>query len=294
MKKKQLASKLHFKEGKGWRAYAATMRGKTHKINDDAFFIMPMEEGIVAAVCDGVSGARHGRKASHAVVHRIEEKEEWILKQARKGWRAGENLLEDARSAIKKGETTIILAVIDLENGKHHVWNVGDGHGYLIRGKRERILTEEHTPRLFYPDPYEGGYKRSKLKVKLWDVKKTAENCGEMQNIILSCLQPGNKKIGIISYNGRTDIHKNNKLLKPLTVRKNDIFLLTTDGLSDYIDYCLKNEERDISEGPNILQDIRRKILIENNPEYMLELMEKANAFKGDDATFVAVVLDKI
>ncbi|MEM2909316.1 MAG: protein phosphatase 2C domain-containing protein [Candidatus Bilamarchaeaceae archaeon] len=283
---------LIFKKGRGWRAFAATAIGNRHATNDDSFIIGAKKSGVVAAVCDGVSEHFCALEASKAAARYLERKKRRILNETKKhGWKAGKVILEEAQRKVKRGETTATIAVIDLENMQLHTWNVGDSYGYLIREGSERMLIEEHTGRLFDFTTF----MRKDIDINLWHVRdaleKMRQNPSQSSHIICSSLRPVAKEnvgLEIISYNGKTILPENESMLQPITLEKNDVVLLTSDGLSDYLEEIIVNYNIDI------LREIRRELIIEKNPDYIIDLMEVANEFKGDDVTFIAIIIDHL
>ena len=286
---------------KGCRIFAGRTIGRKHATNDDNFGISTpwigkwipwFGKGIVVGVYDGVSGGICSSDASKDVAKWMERKSGHILRKTRKhGWKAGRPFLEKMRKKVKwGGETTATVAVIDLEEKQLHTFNVGDSYGYLIREGKERLLTEEHTTRLFDTT----NERRKDVKLDLWNVQEAMEILrkeGELFNagLIVSSISPvpPEESMRTISYNGITAVQENEGILKPVGLEIGDFILLVTDGLSDYFEYVIEC-------APGILQDIRNRIIVENDPEHMLRLMKAADRYKGDDATFIAVVIDHL
>ena len=128
--------------------------GRVRDINQDAFFVMPDER--IFLVADGVGGHNDGELASRTVMADIAD----YVKENPPAEDAGDEQIREyfmsliqsvnahihemARAGAPSGMATT-LVVLYLNGEKAYVVNVGDSRLYLIRDKKIRQMTEDHT-----------------------------------------------------------------------------------------------------------------------------------------------------
>lgn len=140
----------------------STNVGKVRKNNEDNFYLngkykrVPenltytkkdlIYRGGVFAVCDGMGGEEHGDKASLLAVETLKEFEEKDI---------NEHINEYVNTANKKICDMIIenngvrsgttLVLIYIKDDYANCYNIGDSRLYLIRNKKIRQISEDHT-----------------------------------------------------------------------------------------------------------------------------------------------------
>ena len=210
--------------------------GKVRKNNEDNFYLngqyMPLDkmdlgaeliceytESVqIYAVCDGMGGEEAGEHASYTAVRQIdslkrkEEKDESVQGRINQ-------FVNDANKAIcelKKG-AGCTLALLYIDEGKALVAWLGDSRVYLYRDKKLYRLIQDHT--------------QTQRLINLGVLDKEAAETHSMRNVLTRYLgMEGEDLILQPSYS------------EEITLKKNDLFLLCSDGLTDMV-----NEE-EISE----------------------------------------------
>jgi serine/threonine protein phosphatase PrpC len=125
--------------------HALTHRGCVRPANEDAILADP--SGILWAVADGMGGHEGGAMAADLVVDTLAaiddhappaEAMETAIETANARVRAAAR----ARGARTMGATVVALFIAQ---GIAHVAWAGDSRAYLVRGRRLRMLTHDHT-----------------------------------------------------------------------------------------------------------------------------------------------------
>lgn len=172
------------------------------------------EEKQLFAVCDGLGGHAAGEIASGIAIRVLSEK--IGRESAEPAHQLGEAILEANRQIIKDqqvhpdrvgmGTTLSALWVPDHKINYGWVGHVGDSRIYLLRDKKLQQLTEDHSP--IYRLYKEGSLNKEELRHH------------PQKNLI-------ERSLGLSS-TVDSDLFS-------IELKKGDIFLLCTDGLSDHI-----------------------------------------------------------
>ena len=132
--------------------------GQQRKENEDAMFFAgspthPVEKsameanGHLIAVADGVGSLRGGKDASHNLIEHFYrnyyEPIEMSFTRHLSDAIYNANLTAFEMSQYRNASTTLVGGV--LKDEQLHVFNVGDSRAYLIRERRIKQLTEDHT-----------------------------------------------------------------------------------------------------------------------------------------------------
>ncbi|MFZ1470523.1 MAG: protein phosphatase 2C domain-containing protein [Paracoccaceae bacterium] len=127
------------------KGHALTHRGAVRAANEDAILADPA--GILWAVADGMGGHEGGAVAADLVVNTLATITDDALPAE-----ALEDAIERANTRVRAaaaamGARTMGATVVALfiSHGIAHVAWAGDSRGYLLRGRRLRMLTHDHT-----------------------------------------------------------------------------------------------------------------------------------------------------
>ena len=194
-----------------------TDAGKQRKMNEDAFCADKIEGVYLAAVCDGVGGAKGGNVASLTAIRDFQDT---FKKAAPESKNYAERLMSAIASAndavlikakvrpeLRGMGTTIVAFVFDTESREYYAANVGDSRLYLVDDKNYTMtqITKDHS-----------------LVQNLVDdgvmTKEEAENSPQ-KNIITRVLG--------VEDEPEIDVFKGKY--------ESGIFLLCSDGLTDYV-----------------------------------------------------------
>ncbi len=127
------------------RGTGLTHRGRVRSANEDAILADPT--GVLWAVADGMGGHEGGAIAADIVVDTLAtihddadpaEALEEAIEEANRRVRAA----AQARGARTMGATVVALFITQ---GVAHVAWAGDSRAYLVRGRRLRMLSHDHT-----------------------------------------------------------------------------------------------------------------------------------------------------
>lgn len=210
--------------------------GKVRKNNEDNFYfngtymlLDQMDQGAelnhsslqplqIYAVCDGMGGEEAGEQASYTAVKLMDS----LMQKGEKNTSIQVKINQfanDANKAIcelKKG-AGCTLAMVSIYEGKATVAWLGDSRVYLYRDKKLYRLIQDHT--------------QTQRLINLGVLDKEAAETHSMRNVLTRYLgMEGENLILQPSYS------------EEITLKKNDLFLLCSDGLTDMV-----NEE-EISE----------------------------------------------
>lgn len=200
---------------KTFEAVGHTHVGMKRKQNQDSFQIHP--ETALYIVADGMGGHLGGEIASQMAVERISHffSTHASLSCPERLWQA----FYDANQSIQKkvvedpklmgmGTTAVCLHITSKEGknpGQAYIAHVGDSRCYLIRNKKIWQLTQDHS------------HVQEKLKAGL--IKREQLKTDRMRNVIT-------RSVGF-EKDLNVDIYT-------LSVSAGDLFLLCSDGLSNY------------------------------------------------------------
>ena len=196
--------------------------GKIRQNNEDSYLELALEDKsgncLLLVVADGMGGHNAGEVASKTVVESIESyfKSEDSDLNSDKTLNHLKQSIEQANvEVIKasssnenlKGMGSTCTAMIILNN-KTFVAHVGDSRAYLIRGKKINQITKDHT-----------------LAEKMFDsglISKEETKTSPHRNMLM-------KAIGIAE-NLEVETYD------PFNIQAGDVYLLCSDGLTEYID----------------------------------------------------------
>ncbi|MEZ5796368.1 MAG: protein phosphatase 2C domain-containing protein [Paracoccaceae bacterium] len=127
------------------RGHALTHRGCVRSANEDAILADP--SGVLWAVADGMGGHEGGAVAADLVVDSLAEIDDdappaEALESAIEAANARVRQAARDRGARTMGATVVALFIV---HGIAHVAWAGDSRAYLMRGRRLRMLTHDHT-----------------------------------------------------------------------------------------------------------------------------------------------------
>ena len=127
------------------KGHALTHRGCVRAANEDAILADP--SGILWAVADGMGGHEGGAIAADLVVDSLA-----AIRDDAPPAEALEAAIETANARVReaaaaRGARTMGATVVALfiQGGIAHVAWAGDSRAYLMRGRRLRMLTHDHT-----------------------------------------------------------------------------------------------------------------------------------------------------
>jgi len=127
------------------KGHALTHRGMIRPANEDAILADPA--GILWAVADGMGGHEGGAMAADLVVDSLA-----AIRDDAPPAEALEEAIETANTRVRiaareRGARTMGATVVALfiQGGIAHVAWAGDSRAYLMRGRRLRMLTHDHT-----------------------------------------------------------------------------------------------------------------------------------------------------
>ena len=209
--------------------------------NEDNLLVMKLPDAYLLAVADGLGGHNAGEVASQMAVDTLREVFE---REYRKGMGddevkellekvhrlAHEKISENAVGEREGMGTTLVTAFV--RNGKAIIANTGDSRAYLIRGGEVMARTKDHS-----------------LVQELVDKGEiTPEEAKRhpMRNIITKAL---GIEFGVDFYEWELE--------------KNDVLLLSSDGLHDYVD---ENKIVEITSNGKSAEEIGRRLIEEALP----------------------------
>ena len=200
---------------------SATDIGKIRENNEDSFLEFNVDNSneklLLLVVADGMGGHQAGEVASKTVVNSIED---YFKSQDNN---LEKNALDSLKNSIVIANQNVIQASTDKEelrgmgstctamlifNNKTFLAHVGDSRAYLVRDKEIIQLTKDHT-----------------LAEKMLDsgiISKEEAKTSPHRNMLI-------KAVGITD-----EIEV--ETYEPFTANQGDVFLLCSDGLTEYID----------------------------------------------------------
>lgn len=232
----------------------ATDKGKIRDINEDYYAFYPLsEDSVLAIVCDGMGGHKAGEIASHEAVDTIYNHFKTTSNK--------KSTIEDLRSAFLEANDKIFhlstinpeqsgmgttAVVILIKNDIAYLAHVGDSRIYRVRGSKIKQLTKDNS---YVQQMLDNGLIHSD------EAKKHPK-----RNIIL-------KAIGI-------ENHIEPEISEPISILKDDIFILCTDGLTEYL------QDKEIKD-----------FVLNHNPNKASQLMvDLANKRGGKDNITVQII----
>ncbi len=123
--------------------------GKARSINEDSGITLPLPEGGLFAVADGMGGHNAGDVASQLAVRLLQEsylenKESTPKRLVRALEGVNEKVYHEASRPDRRGMGTTITTLA-VDHGYALVANVGDSRIYLLRGEKLQQLTRDHS-----------------------------------------------------------------------------------------------------------------------------------------------------
>jgi len=208
------------------RAAVCSHRGKIRENNEDNFFLngicMPLEEmdqgeiftgtsqalRQVYAVCDGMGGEEGGELASSTVVTAFSE-----LDRGKPVREEIDRIVRSANAAVcdlqkRTGSTLVLLC---LHEGKATVAWLGDSRVYLLRDGNLFRLSEDHT--------------QSQRLINMGVLDEEAAKTHAMRHMVT-------RYLGM----EMADLSPQPAYGEELTLKKSDMFLLCSDGLTDMLE----------------------------------------------------------
>ncbi|MGI9554218.1 MAG: Stp1/IreP family PP2C-type Ser/Thr phosphatase [Thermodesulfobacteriota bacterium] len=196
--------------------------GKIRQNNEDSYLELKIDErdgySLLLVVADGMGGHNAGEVASKTVVESIESyfKSEESNLNSDKTLSHLKESIEKANSAVikasasdesLKGMGSTCTAIMILNN-MTFVAHVGDSRAYLIRGKKINQITKDHT-----------------LAEKMLEsgiITKEEAKTSPHRNMLM-------KAIGI---EDKVEV----ETYDPFNVKPGDVYLLCSDGLTEYLE----------------------------------------------------------
>jgi serine/threonine protein phosphatase PrpC len=132
------------------RAAARSDAGKVRGNNEDRWLVRDQRGVLLLAVADGVGGEAGGERASAAAVDALADR--FYSALATQDLRSSlGTALREANDAVVRGAgergdrsaTTLVVAAV--RGGEATIANVGDSRAYLVRKRRARQVTTDHS-----------------------------------------------------------------------------------------------------------------------------------------------------
>ena len=237
--------------------FAKTDIGKARELNQDYYYISPLEEELkLYILADGMGGYKGGEVASNLATNaakeyvyqnfeKIEKEKNEILKLVKEAILYANKVVYEKSKELKELEgmgTTLEICLI--YNNKAYIGHIGDSRVYRLRKGIMRRLTKDH----------------SYVQQLIEDGKITREeaNTHPKKNMLT-------KALGCMPY-VEPDIRARN-------IEKSDIFMMCSDGLTNMVSEEMICET--IKENPQTAAD---------------ELVRKANSAGGYDNITVIII----
>lgn len=194
--------------------HGCTDIGAVRKNNEDRFVFAQLNFGLMAVVCDGMGGHEGGEVAAQIAADNfsdhfksLEEPFNVKTELINSFKLANENIIKAGKADQKlemMGTTASMLLIKDL---KYTIANIGDSRIYRIRQNEISLLTTDHT--------------------RLQQIM-TEKNISYEQAILLEDKNTLTRVLGINDLS-QPDISR------PQAVEQGDIFILCSDGLTNYV-----------------------------------------------------------
>ncbi|WP_423792114.1 PP2C family protein-serine/threonine phosphatase [Methanocaldococcus indicus] len=218
------------------KAYGISHKGNRTN-NEDAILIKKLEDAYLLAVADGLGGHNAGEVASSIAIDTLQkvvgekynknlsiEEIKELLKEA---YETAHKQIKAEAIGDKEGMGTTLTSVI-IKGNKAIVANCGDSRAYLIRDNKIIERTKDHT--------------YVQMLVDEGHITEEEAMYHPMKNIITFALGIDDFKVDIYEWNLKDD----------------DIILLSSDGLHDYVK---KEEILDVIKNYKNPKDIVDKLL---------------------------------
>lgn len=125
--------------------FGMTHRGRVRDINEDMILTDPT--GALWAVADGMGGYGNGEVASDLVIEHlttVQPNQNPVNRIKEALLRANQVILDRARNGVQKVMGATVVAAAIGDNLLHIVW-AGDSRAYLLRDRKLRRLTRDHS-----------------------------------------------------------------------------------------------------------------------------------------------------
>ncbi len=199
--------------------FGKTDRGKVRSDNQDAFFTGALTDNIkLAVVCDGMGGAKAGNVASSMAVKHISEyiinsfrpslSADGIIKIINNAVVSANIVLYDAANShaeLKGMGTTAVVAVVC--DSSVYICNIGDSRAYKINSNGISQITRDHS---VVQSLVESGELTAEEARVHPDKNVITRALGTEKNVVCDCYEIG--------------------------FDKDDILLICTDGLTNFLD----------------------------------------------------------
>jgi len=196
--------------------------GKTRDKNEDSFTIIKDDKHILLAVADGMGGHNAGDRASRIAVDTAKKifskKKESLIKEEIDEIELLKIIYKECNDKIYTTSievpeylgmgTTLTICIINKENNKIYIGNVGDSRCYKIQVLENKIekITEDHS--------------LVQEMIKNEEISKEESYTHPKKNIITRALGP-DKKVDVDIFCA--------------TLKNREILLLCTDGLTNHL-----------------------------------------------------------
>jgi protein phosphatase len=187
--------------------------GRRRPGNEDSLDVLPLRDGTLCVVADGMGGHQAGEVASRLAVDTVGQ---LFPRDAARSGEALSQTIQAANRAIfeasqadpgKQGMgTTIVCAV--LHQGQAQLANVGDSPGFLIRGGQVHRLTRDHS--------------WVAEEVARGAIQPEAAASHPYRHILTRCL-------GV-----QADLEV--EVYEPVPLEPGDVIVLCSDGLSEHVE----------------------------------------------------------
>lgn len=214
--------------------------GKRREKNEDSYTVIEDKNFILLAVADGMGGHNAGDRASKIAVETIKKifdnkknslykKEIDEIELLKLIFKECNNKIYTTSTEIEEYSgmgTTLTMCIINKENYKTYVGNVGDSRFYIINAVEETMerITKDHS--------------LVEEMIRKDEISKEEAFCHPKKNIITRALGP-DKKVDVDIFCTSVD--------------SNSIILMCTDGLTNHLkdneikNMVLENKEKSLS-----------------------------------------------
>jgi PPM family protein phosphatase len=186
--------------------------GRRRPGNEDSLDVLPMGEGTLCVVADGMGGHQAGEVASRLAVETIRhvflrndaEPAEALSTAIRV---ANRSVFDESESDPEKQGmgTTVVCAL--LHNGRAYLANVGDSPAFLVRGNEAMQVTQDHS------------WVAEEVSRGVLQAEDAANH--PYRHILTRCL-------GVTE-----DVEV--QVYEPLELYSGDVLILCSDGLSEHV-----------------------------------------------------------
>lgn len=232
----------------------------------DSYIIQPYRKSILAAVCDGIGGLTHGKLASETAANTLLELHRnnpsippnFLFPQAveRMDQAVCEQVHEKFGEAAAMSGSTVVAVVL---TGHEMFWlSVGDSRIYLIRDRNIQQLTQDHNYARYLDELLAAG----EINEEHYRRESSRRNA-------------------LTSFIGMGSVTQYDYSSEPYLLKKGDIVLLTSDGLTN----ALNDNE--------ILAVLSEAGSIRKKADSLLEAVEQKKCPHQDNTTFILIYINK-